>query len=93
MRVSEGESGSESERVSGRVSGCECEECECECECDHFEVHEVLCLPRNLHFEVHHALCLPQNLRFEVRHASAALATKSALRGSPGAAPAKKSAH
>ena len=35
----------------------------------HFEVHQVLCLPRNLHFEVHQAPCLPRNLHFEVHQA------------------------
>ena len=29
----------------------------------HFEVHQVLCLPRNLYFEVHQVLCLPRNLQ------------------------------
>ena len=31
-----------------------------------FEVHQVLCLPRDLRFEVHKVLHLPRNLHFEV---------------------------
>ena len=31
-----------------------------------FEVHKVLCLPRNVHFEVHKVLRLPRHLHFEV---------------------------
>ena len=33
------------------------------------EVHQVLCLPRNLHMEVHKVLCLPRNLHMEVHKA------------------------
>ena len=32
----------------------------------HMEVHKVLRLPRNLHMEVHKVLCLPRNLHMEV---------------------------
>ena len=61
--------------------------------CVHFEVHKVLCLPRNLHFEVHKVLCLPRNLHTK-RCAYHKIGTsQSALRGSQSAAPATKSAH